>query len=55
MLDLTKFESDAPTPGQSLTSEPGGSRPWENPPRYNDDPVRRLLGLLLCRVSYFKP
>lgn len=33
MLDLTKFEADAPTPGQSLTTEPGG-RPWENPPRH---------------------
>ena len=33
MIDLTKFEADAPTPGQSLTTEPGG-RPWETPPRY---------------------
>jgi len=35
MLDLTKFETDAPTPGQSLTTEPGG-RPWENPPRHTE-------------------
>tara|TARA_R100001369_G_scaffold91571_1_gene133213 strand:- start:570 stop:1097 length:528 start_codon:yes stop_codon:yes gene_type:complete len=40
MLDLTKFETDAPTPGQSLTTEPGG-RPWENPPRYTE-PVEVL-------------
>ena len=35
MLDLTKFEADAPTPGQSLTTEPGG-RPWETPPRQTE-------------------
>tara|TARA_R110002110_G_scaffold382530_2_gene593753 strand:- start:85 stop:588 length:504 start_codon:yes stop_codon:yes gene_type:complete len=30
MIDLKKFEADAPTPGQSLTTEPG-NRPWETP------------------------
>jgi hypothetical protein len=40
MIDLTKFEADAPTPGQSLTTEPG-NRPWETPPRYNE-PVEVL-------------
>ena len=40
MIDLTKYEADAPTPGQSLTTEPG-NRPWETPPRYNE-PVEVL-------------
>jgi len=39
-VDVEKFEADAPTPGQSLTSEPG-ARPWENPP-VHDDPLEVL-------------
>ena len=34
-VDVEKYEVDAPTPGQSLTSEPG-ARPWENPPVMDD-------------------
>ena len=35
MIDSDQLNLDAPTPGQSLTTEPGG-RPWENPPQFTD-------------------
>ena len=35
MIDPKQLNIDAPTPGQSLTTEPG-NRPWENPPQFND-------------------